>query len=173
MKQQINKLLLFFAASTIMASCVDEYSSDFSTERPTDVALEQYLNEFDILKNYVDKNSNPSFMLGTGISAAALPLKEKEYSLTISNFEEITFFDAIHHNLVVTEDGTLNLSTVSGLIETAEQSNLSIYGHTLIWHANQSDFLDRSIAPTVIPEAVIRLMFKKVQLTSSILKMTL
>ena len=155
MKQQINKLLLFFAASTIMASCVDEYSSDFSTERPTDVALEQYLNEFDILKNYVDKNSNPSFMLGTGISAAALPLKEKEYSLTISNFEEITFFDAIHHNLVVTEDGTLNLSTVSGLIETAEQSNLSIYGHTLIWHANQSDFLDRSIAPTVIPEAVI------------------
>ena len=94
-------------------------------------------------------------MLGTGISAAALPLKEKEYSLTISNFEEITFFDAIHHNLVVTEDGTLNLSTVSGLIETAEQSNLSIYGHTLIWHANQSDFLDRSIAPTVIPEAVI------------------
>ena len=100
MKQQINKLLLFFAASTIMASCVD----DFSTERPTDVALEQYLNEFDILKNYVDKNSNPSFMLGTGISAAALPLKEKEYSLTISNFEEITFFDAIHHNLVVTED---------------------------------------------------------------------
>lgn len=119
---------------------MDEYSSDFSTERPTDVALEQYLNEFDILKNYVDKNSNPSFMLGTGISAAALPLKEKEYSLTISNFEEITFFDAIHHNLVVTEDGTLNLSTVSGLIETAEQSNLSIYGHTLIWHANQSDF---------------------------------
>lgn len=39
---------------------------------------------------------------------------------------------------VVADDGTMNFSTVSNFVETAKAAGITIYGHTLGWHAQQN-----------------------------------
>lgn len=149
--KRINQLLLVVVAA-VWVSCVEEYKSDFLPEKPTDVAMSEFLNQYDVLKTYLPSG----FMLGSGITATDFLKKETLYSLTVTNFNEITAREAMYHASVVANDGSMNFATASTVVETATQAGLSVYGHTLVWHAQQNDtYLESIIAPLIIPEVII------------------
>lgn len=139
----------------LLASCVEEYHSDFLPEKPMSVNKQEFLNSYDVLKEYVSRNTSPDFMLGTSISSSDFTNQKTLYSLIKSNFDEITAKEAMTYGSIVSEDGNFNFDTMKGLLETSNQSDIAVFGHTLIWHANQSIFLDNSIAPIYTPEIII------------------
>ena len=88
--KHINKLLLVAATSAVFVSCVDEYKSDFLPEKPEDVAMNELLNSYDVLKTYIDRSAIPNFKLGMGISLSDFTNQETLYSLSVNNFDEVT-----------------------------------------------------------------------------------
>lgn len=60
------------------------------------------------------------------------------YEAVTTNFDEMTAGNAMKYASVVADDGTMNFSTVSNFVETAKAAGITIYGHTLGWHAQQN-----------------------------------
>ena len=74
------------------------------------------------------------------------------YRLVNSNFDEITLGYEMKHGAVVQANGSLALTNVKNLLETASKAGISVFGHTLAWHANQNaTYLKGLIAPVIIP----------------------
>jgi GH35 family endo-1,4-beta-xylanase len=146
-----NKLWLGAIALSLFASCADESELDFFANKPENFAQLEYLNDYDVLKSYVDRTANPGFKLGAGVSVDDFTKKGVNYSLIVSNFDEMTAGWEMKHGAVVQENGSLNLSNVEKFIATAKDAGLTIYGHTLCWHSNQNaKYLNKTIAPVVI-----------------------
>src|SRR5690606_36193136 len=100
----------------------------------------------------IDRNANPTFKLGAGVSVGDFTTKSAEYSMIVSNFDEVVAGWEMKHGGVVQDDGSLNLANVESFIEKAKAADIAIYGHTLCWHANQNaTYLNSTIAPTIIP----------------------
>lgn len=153
--KQINRFLWLVLAAIISVSCIDEYKSDFMPDKPSSLAMSEFLDGYDVLKAYVDSNASHPFRLGSSITASDLTDRLTPYSLVYSNFNEITLRDEMVYGSVVSEDGNLNFGTVLGALEAAAQSDIAVFGHNLVWHANQSSFIDNSIAPVYYPEQII------------------
>jgi endo-1,4-beta-xylanase len=141
-------------ALTVLASCADDSRLEYDVKKPESIAQQEYLNDYDVLKSYVDRNASPDFILGAGVSMSGFTETGVEYSMVTSNFDEVTAGYGMKHGAVVQDDGTINLGPVEGLLIQAAEGGLSVYGHTLVWHANQNAvFLNSTIAPTIIPGA--------------------
>ena len=73
------------------------------------------------------------------------------YRLVNKNFDEITLGYEMKHGAIVQSDGSLDLDNVNKLLKTAQEANVSVFGHTLCWHANQNaTYLKKLIAPDVL-----------------------
>ena len=148
----INKFWLVVIALSTLVSCVDNGLLDYVVEKPESIAQLEYLNDYDVLKTYVDRNAAPDFKLGAGVSLSNFNNQGLVYSHIVSNFDEITAGYEMKHGAVVQADGSLNLGPVEKFVETAQEGGVSIYGHTLTWHANQNaEYLNGIIAPIKIP----------------------
>lgn len=121
-----------------MASCVDDAILPYTVEKPTSIAQYEYLNSYDVLKSYVDRAKNPNFKLGLAASVSDFVQKGVVYEAVTTNFDEMTAGNAMKYASVVADDGTMNFSTVSNFVETAKAAGITIYGHTLGWHAQQN-----------------------------------
>lgn len=148
----INKLLLGAVSILFMASCVEDSLLDYLVEKPESIARLEYLNDYDVLKSYVDRSASPDFKLGAGVSVSAFNERGRDYSHIISNFDEVTAGYGMKHGAIVQNDGSMNFSGVEGFIAAAQEAGITIYGHTLAWHANQNaEYLNGIIAPIEIP----------------------
>ena len=153
--KRINQWLLIVVA-IILVSCVDEYKSDFLPDKPSSLIMPEFLNQYDVLKSYIDRNASPVFKLGTSIETTDFLNQKTLYSLSISNFDEITVRNAMYHGSIVGNEGTTNFGNAMSSIEIAKRNDLSIYGQALVWHAKQNDvYLESLIAPLIIPEQII------------------
>lgn len=139
---QYIKLLPALALGMSMASCVDDAILPYTVEKPTSIAQYEYLNSYDVLKSYIDRtgssNINPNFKLGLAASVSDFVQKGVVYEAVTTNFNEMTAGNAMKYASVVADDGTMNFSTVSNFVETAKAAGITIYGHTLGWHAQQN-----------------------------------
>lgn len=135
---QYIKLLPALALGMSMASCVDDAILPFAVEKPTSIAQYEYLNNYDVLKSYVDRAKNPNFKLGLAASVSDFVQKGVVYEAVTTNFDEMTAGNAMKYASVVADDGTMNFSAVSNFVETAKAAGITIYGHTLGWHAQQN-----------------------------------
>jgi GH35 family endo-1,4-beta-xylanase len=130
-----NKILIAIAA-LFMVSCAEEFGSrEIDVEAPGNVEDSERLNSYSVLKEYV---SSESFKLGAGVDVEQFLNRGALYGLSASNFAELTPAKALTHGAVVAENGVKRLSTVRKFVELAKESGNSIYGHTLMWHAQQS-----------------------------------
>ena len=85
----INKIALC-ALLVACVSCVDQYDATITMpEKPTDVATQEYLNTFDLLKSYINRNVNSPFRLAAIVSPADFQAKGLAYSTLVNNFEGI------------------------------------------------------------------------------------
>lgn len=130
-----------------MASCADELDRSYEVGRPDNVAEYGYLSDYKSLKEYVDRSKNPNFKLGIGTTVSDYLKKELVYGLTNSNFDETVAGNAMKMASCVNDNGDMDFSTVSEYVNAATEAGLSVYGHTLAWHAQQPmNWLNKLIA---------------------------
>jgi endo-1,4-beta-xylanase len=148
------KIALSVVASVVFASCHKYEALDFNVDKPGTVAAQEEINAYEDLKTFVDRNANPKFKLGAGASLQEYVSKGVMYRLLNSNFDEITLGYEMKHGAVVQADGRTSLTNVQTLLNTAASAGVTVFGHTLAWHANQNaTYLKGLIAPVVIPSS--------------------
>lgn len=140
------KLLSMIALGLSIGSCVDDAVLPYEVQKPESIAQYEYLNAYDVLKSYIDRSKYPNFKLGTGITASDFNKKGIAYELVTTNFDEMTAGNAMKYASCVSDEGTMNFNTVSDFVQTAKEAGITIYGHTLAWHAQQNNkFLNNLI----------------------------
>ncbi len=132
-------LIITALGAILMASCADEFNTNnYSVDRPAEQEAYLYLNDYQPLKQYVDRAKYANFHLGIGTTATDYLKKELVYSLVNSNFDETEPGNCMKMASCVNSDnGTMNFGTVTEYVNTATDAGLSVYGHTLAWHAQQ------------------------------------
>lgn len=144
--------MLLMAAAVATSSCVDDTKLLFGVEKPASIAGMEYLNDYDALKNYVSSSANPDFKLGIALAVNDYLAEGVVTRLANSNFVEMTAGNAMKYASCVGDDGTMNFDAVENFVTAAKSGGLTIYGHTLAWHAQQNNkYLNKLIAPTIIP----------------------
>lgn len=150
----LNKFWLGAAAIFVLASCADDSKLEFDVAKPESIARLEYLNDYKELKTYVDRTANANFKLGAGVTVSNFLKKSVEYSFLLSNFDELTAGYEMKHGAIVKDNGTMDFTNVDNFVTATKEAGISVYGHTLVWHANQNaKFLNSLIAPVVIPGA--------------------
>lgn len=149
---QFYKIAIAITASVIMASCTKYESQDFQVDKPASFEDQERINAYGPLKSYLNRASHPGFKLGAGISLSEYLSKGLMYRLINSNFDEVSLGYEMKHGAVVNAEGELELTQVNSLLEATKAAGISVYGHTLCWHANQNaSYLNALIKPTIIP----------------------
>lgn len=150
--KQLYKIAFGLASAILLVSCHKYEAQEFNVEKPAAFAAQEQIDAYNPLKSYLNKTTNPKFKLGAGVSLQAYVSKGVMYRLINSNFDEITLGYEMKHGAVVQNNGTLALTNVNNLLEAASKAGISVYGHTLAWHANQNaTYLKSLIAPVIIP----------------------
>lgn len=147
----MNKQILVSAlGAMLLASCADHFDQNFETVRPGKEAQYGYLEQYDALKEYI--KDRPNFHLGIGTAVDEYNKKELVYALTNSNFNETVAGNAMKMSSCVADDGSMSFDNVSEYVKNATDAGLSVYGHTLAWHAQQPNkYLKRLIADKELP----------------------
>ena len=150
--KHIDKLIPMAMGLALLTSCADNDMPFFGgVTQPAASAQYAYLNEYDVLKNYIPSTANPDFKLGLGVDAASFDAGNAQYQIAATNFNEVTPGNEMKYASIVANDGSMNFSTVTNFIEDAKAANLTVYGHTLAWHSQQNNtYLNGLIAPEVI-----------------------
>lgn len=144
-------MLLLPSVLMMAASCANDNALAFDYDKPESVANQEKINTYADLKTYVDRTVNPDFKLGAGISLSDYVSKGVVNRLVDRNFDEITLGYEMKHGAVVQADGKLDLDNVNKLLKLAKGANVSVFGHTLCWHANQNAaYLNSLIAPDIL-----------------------
>lgn len=147
MKKQI--IVSAFGAM-LLASCADHFDQNFETVRPEKEAQYGYLEQYDALKEYI--KDHPNFHLGIGTTVDEYNKQELVYALTNSNFNETVAGNAMKMSSCVADDGSMSFDKVSTYVKNATDAGLSVYGHTLAWHAQQPNkYLNGLIADKELP----------------------
>ena len=147
----MNKQILVSAlGAMLLASCADHFDQNFETVRPDKEAQYGYLEQYDALKEYIKDRQN--FHLGIGTTVDEYNKKELVYALTNSNFNETVAGNAMKMASCVADDGSMDFEKVKEYVKNATDAGLSVYGHTLAWHAQQPNkYLNRLIADKELP----------------------
>ncbi|MBU3807662.1 MAG: endo-1,4-beta-xylanase [Candidatus Phocaeicola faecipullorum] len=135
-----NRLFIGTSLCLAVCSCADQGLLPFPGELqvPDELTQNANLQEYDILKNYVNRTDNPGFKLGIAVDENEFINKGAAFSIAQTNFDDVTPGNAMKYSSVVKDNGTMDFSTVESFIETAEAAGLTVYGHTLCWHSQQN-----------------------------------
>lgn len=149
----MNKQILVSAlGAMLLASCADHFDQNFETVRPGKEAQYGYLEQYDALKEYI--KDRPNFHLGIGTAVDEYNKKELVYALTNSNFNETVAGNAMKMSSCVADDGSMDFDKVKEYVKNATDAGLSVYGHTLAWHAQQPNkYLKGLIKDKELPPA--------------------
>ena len=149
--KHIDKLIPMAMGLALLTSCADNDMPFFGVTDPGTKAEYAYLNEYDVLKNYINPNANPDFKLGLGVDAGSFDAGNAQYQIAVTNFNEVTPGNEMKYASIVHDDGFMDFGTVESFIQDAKDAGLTIYGHTLAWHSQQNvKYLNSLIADRVI-----------------------
>jgi GH35 family endo-1,4-beta-xylanase len=154
-----SKILFLAAAFTGLVSCAVNELKEFPVEQPANLAAYEYLKEYEVLKNYVDRTASPDFKLGAGVTAGAFVNHGQEYLMSVSNFDEVTPRTEMNHAAIVDNNGRMSFDAVKDFVKDANGAGISVYGNALAWNQQQNNkFLNTLIAdridPNYVPELV-------------------
>lgn len=133
------KHLLLGGLFLSLIACVDDKPLAFDVEKPVSIAGMEYLNDYDVLKSYINSSANPDFKLGIALAANDYIAGGQVTQLANSNFVEMTAGNAMKYASCVNDNGEMNFGTVENFVSAARAGGLTIYGHTLAWHAQQNN----------------------------------
>lgn len=121
----------------MLVGCADWDKWGYDVEKPNTIAEYEYLNEYAPLKENLDRNANPNFKVGGALTADEFNNQGVLYRLAAHNFDEIVAGNAMKMASCVSDKGDMDFSKVTAFVNNASEAGLSVYGHTLAWHAQQ------------------------------------
>ena len=72
-------IIISALGAMFMASCADEFNTNnYVVDRPAKTEAYAYLNDYQPLKNYVDRTKYPNFKLGIGTTASDYLKKRRD-----------------------------------------------------------------------------------------------
>ncbi|MDL2291796.1 hypothetical protein LJB80_01435 [Bacteroides sp. OttesenSCG-928-F21] len=149
MKYFKHKLIGFVMMAIAIMSCTDDYNCDLQVEKPEDVAFNEYLNQFDLLKSYVDRSTG--FQLAANLPASEFVKKNNAYSTLLTNFDAVDIYGSFTplNTLSVDEYDFGAMETVA---TTAAEAGVTLYGGALCSNQGQrTEYYNKLLEPIVIP----------------------
>ena len=142
--QQIITSML--ACSLIGASCSDDtISKDYrdNTSPLMSQELAEQIAQYNFIKVYAAQYT-PTIKFGT-ILNADLYIGDEEYrQVANDNLQEITAADAMSHNIIVQNDGTLDFTKTDAFINNIPDG-VSLFGYSLLDYTNQKQSYLKSL----------------------------
>lgn len=123
--------------SLMIVGCADWDDWNYNVEKPQTITQYEYLNDYAPLKENLDRNAHPGFKVGGALGADEFSAQGPLFRLAAHNFDEIVAGNAMKMASCVNEQGNMDFGTVSSFVQAAEDAGVTIYGHTLAWHAQQ------------------------------------
>lgn len=120
------KHLLFGGLFLSLIACVDDKPLAFDVEKPASIAGMEYLNDYDVLKSYINSSANPDFKLGIALAANDYIAGGQVTQLANSNFVEMTAGNAMKYASCVADDGSMNFDAVQNFVSAAKAGGLTI-----------------------------------------------
>ena len=138
----------------ILGSCADWDDWKYDVEKPQTIAQYEYLNDYAPLKEYLDRGAHPGFKVSAALGVDEFNQQGPLFRLAAHNFDEIVAGNAMKMASCVNDQGVMDFSKVSSFVSAAEDAGLTVYGHTLAWHAQQpSKYLNGLIKDKELPPA--------------------
>lgn len=152
---KVNKYIISaLVCPFVLGSCADWDDWNYDVEKPQTIAQYEYLNDYAPLKEYLDRGAHPGFKVSAALGADEFNQQGPLFRLAAHNFDEIVAGNAMKMASCVDDQGVMDFSKVSSFVTAAEDAGVSIYGHTLAWHAQQpKKWLEKLIKDKELPPA--------------------
>ena len=143
---KVNKYIISaLVCPFVLGSCADDWKYD--VEKPQTIAQYEYLNDYAPLKENLDRSAHPGFKVSGALGVDEFNQQGPLFRLAAHNFDEIVAGNAMKMASCVNDEGVMDFSKVSSFVSAAEDAGLTVYGHTLAWHAQQPrKWLEKLIA---------------------------
>jgi endo-1,4-beta-xylanase len=86
-----------------------------------------------------------SFPIGIAIEYDLFKNNASYRNVVVREADQVTFGYSMKHGAIVKNDGSFDYSKADELLNLATAAGLQVYGHTLVWHANQNGDYLRSL----------------------------
>ena len=145
---KVNKYIISaLVCPFVLGSCADWDDWNYDVEKPQTIAQYEYLNDYAPLKEYLDRSAHPGFKVSAALGVDEFNQQGPLFRLAAHNFDEIVAGNAMKMASCVNDQGVMDFSKVSSFVSAAEDAGLTVYGHTLAWHAQQPrKWLEKLIA---------------------------
>ena len=145
---KVNKYIISaLVCPFVLGSCADWDDWKYDVEKPQTIAQYEYLNDYAPLKEYLDRGAHPGFKVSAALAVDEFNQQGSLFRLAAHNFDEIVAGNAMKMASCVNNQGEMDFSKVSSFVRAAEDAGLTVYGHTLAWHAQQPrKWLEKLIA---------------------------
>lgn len=151
MKYINNKIIAFTLIAALAVSCVDEYDYRLQVEKPQDVAVSEYLNQFDLLKSYVNRSGTP-FRLAAGMPASEFVKRDIAFSTLLTNFDAVDLNGSYDPLNTLKVDGNYDFNGMQTAANIAAEVRVILYGGTLCSDQGQrTAYYNKLIEPIDIP----------------------
>ena len=135
---KVNKYIISaLVCPFVLSSCADWDDWKYDVEKPQTIAQYEYLNDYAPLKENLDRSAHPGFKVSGALGVDEFNQQGPLFRLAAHNFDEIVAGNAMKMASCVNDQGVMDFSKVSSFVTAAEDAGVSIYGHTLAWHAQQ------------------------------------
>lgn len=135
---KVNKYIISaLVCPFVLGSCADWDDWKYDVEKPQTIAQYEYLNDYAPLKDNLDRSAHPGFKVSGALGVDEFNQQGPLFRLAAHNFDEIVAGNAMKMASCVNDQGVMDFSKVSSFVTAAEDAGLSVYGHTLAWHAQQ------------------------------------
>lgn len=145
---KVNKYIISaLVCPFVLGSCADWDDWKYDVEKPQTIAQYEYLNDYAPLKENLDRGAHPGFKVSAALGVDEFNQQGPLFRLAAHNFDEIVAGNAMKMASCVNDQGVMDFSKVSSFVRAAEDAGLTVYGHTLAWHAQQPrKWLEKLIA---------------------------
>lgn len=135
---KVNKYIISaLVCPFVLGSCADWDDWKYDVEKPQTIAQYEYLNDYAPLKENLDRSAHPGFKVSGALGVDEFNQQGPLFRLAAHNFDEIVAGNAMKMASCVNDQGAMDFSKVSSFVTSAEDAGVSVYGHTLAWHAQQ------------------------------------
>ena len=145
---KVNKYIISaLVCPFVLGSCADWDDWNYDVEKPQTIAQYEYLNDYAPLKENLDRGAHPGFKVSAALGVDEFNQQGPLFRLAAHNFDEVVAGNAMKMASCVNDQGAMDFSKVSSFVTAAEDAGLTVYGHTLAWHAQQPrKWLEKLIA---------------------------
>lgn len=135
---KVNKYIISaLVCPFVLGSCADWDDWKYDVEKPQTIAQYEYLNDYAPLKENLDRSAHPDFKVSGALGVDEFNQQGPLFRLAAHNFDEIVAGNAMKMSSCVNDQGAMDFSKVSSFINAAEDAGVTVFGHTLAWHAQQ------------------------------------